>query len=210
MTMKLIGAGFGRTGTLSLKLALEQLGFTKCYHMMEVHQNEGHRAQWVRAARGEPVDWVKLFEGYQASCDWPSCNFWREQLACWPQAKVILTQRDPERWYESIMNTIWPITLENAASEDELVHEGADMVFEVVWDRIFGRRMEDRDHVISRYLEHNQLVRDSVPADRLLEFDPVQGWEPLCEFAGCEVPDTPYPSVNSTAQFHERWAAREK
>ena len=210
MSIKLIGAGFGRTGTLSLKNALEQIGFGKCYHMLEVYQNDGHRDEWVKAARGEAIDWVALFDGYQSSCDWPSCNFWREQLEVWPDAKVILTQRDPERWYTSVMNTIWQSSSEAASSDDPTIRAGADMAFEVIWDPIFDRRMDDKQHVIDCYLAHNQQVRDAVPADRLLEFDPAMGWEPLCAFTGVEVPDTPYPSVNSTAQFQERRAAMRK
>ena len=107
MGLEVIGAGFGRTGTLSLKLALEQLGFAQCYHMFEVMNHPEHVPLWRAAHRGEPTDWEALFAGYRAAVDWPSCNFWREQLDTWPDAKVILTQRDPERWYTSVMNTIW-------------------------------------------------------------------------------------------------------
>ena len=98
MTIEVIGAGFGRTGTLSLKIALEALGLDKCYHMMEVMRNESHAAQWRKAARGEAVDWDALYTGYRATVDWPSASFWRELRAVYPEAKVILTLRDSPRW----------------------------------------------------------------------------------------------------------------
>ena len=107
MGLKVIGAGFGRTGTLSLKFALEKLGFDKCYHMMEIPLVPEHIPLWRAAAAGQSVDWESLFEGYQAAVDWPSCNFWRQQLQVFPEAKVILTRRDPEQWYSSVMHTIW-------------------------------------------------------------------------------------------------------
>jgi len=108
MAIKVIGAGFGRNGTLSLKQALETLGFGKCYHMAEVFQHPEHVPVWRAAAHGKSVDWDAVFDGYQASVDWPSCSFWQEQMARYPDAKVVLSERDPERWYESVMNTIYP------------------------------------------------------------------------------------------------------
>jgi hypothetical protein len=107
MAIEVIGAGFGRTGTLSLKAALEKLGYDKCYHMLEVAGNEGHVDAWRALARGDSVDWDELFKGYKASVDWPSCNYWEAQLEHFPRARVILSQRDPQRWYDSVMNTIY-------------------------------------------------------------------------------------------------------
>ena len=207
MVMKVIGAGFGRTGTLSLKNALEQLGFNKCYHMMEVHKNPAHYDIWRQIGRGEPVDWEALFEGYQASVDWPSCNFWHEQLSVWPQAKVILSQRDPEKWYASIMNTIYAASSRAAASDDPQMRANATMAFELIWDGLFDGRMDDKTHVINTYLAHNEDVKNSVPADRLLTFDPAQGWPALCDFLGVRIPDVSFPSVNSTADFQARMKA---
>jgi hypothetical protein len=205
MTVKVVGAGFGRTGTLSLKYALEMLGFDKCYHMMEVQFHPEHVAIWRQAARGEPIDWHSLFDGYQATVDWPSCNFWREQLEAYPDAKVILSRRDPERWYESVMNTIWKVSRERPPSDDPRAKEGSAMAFEVIWDGVFDRRMDDKDHVISVYEAHNQAVIDELPADKLLVFEASQGWEPLCAFLDRPVPDQDYPRVNSSEEFTERW-----
>ncbi len=204
MALKVVGAGFGRTGTLSLKFALEQLGFDKCYHMMEVRFHPDHREAWAKAHRGEPIDWDALFEGYQASVDWPSCNLWREQLELFPEAKVILTLRDPERWYESVMNTIYPSTLDSLANDDPQVRAGGQWVNAIIWQRLFDGRMDDKAHVTDVFNRHNESVKSEVPADQLLVFEASEGWAPLCEFLGVPVPDTPYPRVNSTEDFNAR------
>ena len=203
--MKVIGAGFGRTGTLSLKHALEQLGFDKCYHMMEVHQNTDHVPHWRAAAKGDMPDWHTLFEGYQASVDWPACNYYRSQMEAFPEAKVLLSLRDPDRWYDSVMNTIWKFTKVAAASEEEAIRRSTYMAYEVIWDAVFDRRMDDKAHVIECYNRHNQTVIDTVPADRLLVFEASQGWAPLCQFLDVPVPDTEFPRVNSTEDFQAIW-----
>ncbi len=206
MPIRVIGAGFGRTGTLSLKQALEQLGFDKCYHMVEVFQNAHHLDLWMQATRGETVDWPELFSGYRASVDWPSCNFWELQLEAFPAAKVILSERDPERWYDSVMNTIYPSSLKARESGDPAMKAWVDMAFELIWDGTFHGRIEDREHAIDVYLAHNEYVKKQAPQDRLLVFEPSQGWEPLCDFLGCPVPDEPYPRVNTTEEFQARSA----
>jgi hypothetical protein len=204
MSIEVIGAGFGRTGTLSLKLALEKLGFDKCYHMMEVFQNQGHVDVWLEATRGEDVDWRTLFNGYRASVDWPSCNFWELQLQQFPDARVILSERDPERWYQSIMSTIYPSSVEARDRADPAEQPWVDMAFELIWDGTFHGRVEDKEHAIDVYQAHNAYVKKQAPEGRLLVFDPSQGWEPLCRFLDCPVPDEPYPRVNSTEEFQAR------
>ena len=208
MALKVVGAGFGRTGTLSLKLALEQLGFGPCYHMVEAVHHPQHMAPWRAAAAGRPVDWTALFAGYQATVDWPACNYWRQQIDTFPNAKVILTERNPELWHASIMNTIYPSS-ERARSKarqegDELALERSAMIYEVIWDGVFAGRMDDKDHVIRCYLAHNQRVKEAVPAERLLVFDSSAGWAPLCGFLGVAQPTQPYPNVNSTKEFRAR------
>ena len=143
MALQVIGAGFGRTGTLSLKNALEQLGFVKCYHMMEVREHPEHRATWQRIERGEEVDLNTLFAGYQASVDWPSCNYWEAQLAHWPAAKVILSLRDPEQWYTSVMNTIYPSSVAWRESADPAARAGVEMKT----SSLAGGRREVRGHL---------------------------------------------------------------
>jgi hypothetical protein len=105
LALSVIGAGYGRTGTLSLKYALEALGYRKCHHMLEVINNPGEDQRWLAASRGEDVDWDDLFEGYQAAVDWPSCHFYRQLAEHYPSAKVVLTVRDPRSWFESMSNT---------------------------------------------------------------------------------------------------------
>jgi hypothetical protein len=201
MSIEVIGAGFGRTGTMSLKLALERLGFAKCYHMSEVFQNPDHVAVWQQATRDEPVDWAALYQGYRASVDWPGCNFWEVQLKHYPAARVVLSERDPRRWYESVMSTIYPASLAARASDDPVIGRWADMAFELIWDGTFHGRIEDQEHAIDVYLAHNDYVRKQAPPGQLLVFEASEGWAPLCEFLGCPVPDEAYPRVNSTEEF---------
>lgn len=204
--LRVIGAGFGRTGTYSLKVALEQLGFGPTYHMAEVFQHLDHLPLWQAAGEGKPTDWERLLEGYQAAVDWPVSAFYRELMAAYPEAKVILTVRDAERWYESGRNTIFPGT--EGGSEvgaPPEMQEHKEMVRTVVWDGVFGGRVHDRDHALAVYQQHQQMVREQVPADRLLVYDVKQGWEPLCAFLGVPVPaGQEFPHLNDTASFNAR------
>ena len=204
MALDVVGAGFGRTGTLSLKLALEKLGFDKCYHMMEVAQNPGHHETWAAAHRGDAVDWDALFQGYRAAVDWPSCNLWEAQAAHWPGSRVLLSTRDPERWYESVMNTIYPSTLQACEADNEVIRGLGRWAVEHIWDRVFDGRMDDRAHCIDVFLRHEAHVKKTVPDDRLLVFEASQGWQPLCRFLDRPVPDEPYPRVNTTEDFRQR------
>lgn len=198
MSVKVIGAGFGRTGTTSLKFALEKLGFSKCHHMVEVFQNPHQAGQFIEASKGGTVDWDSVFDGYQATCDWPSCLFWRELSDYYPDAKVILSVRDPESWYRSMSETLIPIThamLENAEIPNR------DMVLEIFFRRTFSGNIDDKKHVLDVFERHNQMVRDTIPPERLLEFDAKEGWEPLCAFLGVPVPDEPYPKANAMEEM---------
>lgn len=201
MSLQVIGAGFGRTGTMSLKLALEQLGFDKCYHMLEVFEHPEHIPVWAAAHRGEAIDWNALYQGYRAAVDWPACNLWREQLAAFPDAKVILSTRDPQSWYESVMNTIYPSSTAAANSDEPGVREFGQWAVEIIWNRIFDGRMDDRDHVLAVYRQHVESVIAEAPADRLLVFEAAEGWAPLCGFLGVQQPDTDYPRTNTTEEF---------
>jgi hypothetical protein len=207
MAIEVIGAGFGRTGTLSLKQALEQLGFGRCYHMMEIFGLPSHPAIWRAANRGETVDWNALFEGFRSTVDWPSCNFWREQMRAYPDAKVILSLRDSDAWYDSVMNTIWKFSAMSLGTP-MAESEQSKMVFELIWDGKFQRRMDDKRHVIEVFERHNQDVIDSVPAEKLLVYRPGDGWDPLCRFLGVPVPATPYPRTNSTEEFAQMFSRR--
>jgi hypothetical protein len=200
MTLSVIGAGFGRTGTLSLKLALEQLGLGRCYHMMEVFQIPEAPQQWLDAAEGRPVDWNVVFQGFGATVDWPSATFYRQLADFYPKAKVILTLRDANAWFESTQATIFAHDFSQAPNE-----VWAKMAMRVVGD-LFEGRMHDRDKLISVYEQHNAEVQRVIPPERLLVYEVAEGWGPLCDFLGIAVPDGPLPKVNSREEFAARVA----
>lgn len=197
MSLNVVGAGLGRTGTMSLKLALDQLGLGPCYHMIEVFQNPAAPGWWEAAADGAP-DWPRIFEGYRSTVDWPSATFYRELADAYPEAKVILTVRDPAAWYASTQATIF-----NRDYTAPPANPFESMVRKVV-GRMFDLEMKDRDHVISVFERHNAQVRAAIPAERLLEYDVAQGWAPLCAFLGVDVPASPMPKANSTEEFLAR------
>lgn len=202
--MRVIGAGFGRTGTHSLKGALETLGFGPCYHMSEVFEHADHAALWTAAAAGETVDWDAVFADYHATVDWPSAAFYIRLMEAFPDAPVILTVRDPESWYESCMQTIYPASA--PGTDSELVANGnpmGAMIAAVVWNGTFHGRFRDRAYAVSVFQEHIREVQARVPAERLLVYEVKQGWEPLCRFLGVEVPATPFPHTNTTAEFQQ-------
>jgi hypothetical protein len=212
MAIDVIGAGFGRTGTLSLKFALETLGFDKCYHMMEVMLNEHHVELWRQAARLENVDWHALYQGYRATVDWPSASFWRELRLVYPDAKLILTLRDSEQWYTSVMNTIWKLSAtalpEGKRRGDPEMIERAMMSHEVIWNGVFGGRMDDKDHVIDCFERHNQEV-DRYSARRpALGVSPGRWLGAAMRVSEKPVPDSDYPRVNSTEEFSGIWKKR--
>jgi hypothetical protein len=201
MALKVIGSGLGRTGTLSLKLALEQLGFGPCHHMVEVFAHPQSIPLWVAAGAGKP-DWDAIFDGYQAMVDYPGCKFWRELMDHYPDAKVIHTQRDPDRWFESTQATIFA-----PGSGVDNPPEPMKEFFGMVTSEFTGR-LHDRDFMIDHFKAHSAKVIATVPKDRLLVYEAGQGWEPLCRFLGVPVPDAPYPQENSRADFQARVASR--
>jgi hypothetical protein len=214
MALEVIGAGFGRTGTMSLKVALETLGFGPCYHMTEVFTHPEHVELWRAAAQGKPLAWEQIFDGYRATVDWPGCAFWAELLQSYPDAKVILTVRDPNEWYESAYNTIYRIS--GAASSPvfylasllvpaaKRMKHAQRMIIEVVWQRDLDGRFEDRRYAIETFERHNEEVKQHVPAENLLVYEVREGWGPLCEFLGVEMPDEPFPHLNDSEVFKGR------
>jgi hypothetical protein len=208
MPLKVIGAGLGRTGTLSLKVALEELGFSKCYHMTEVFAHKGHSQVWDAAARGEPVDWEALFRGYQATVDWPGCNFYREFLRLYPETKVILTVRDPERWYDSARQTIYYARIAFPGWITPFVPRMKHlrrMFDRLIWDGTFEGRFEDKPYAIDVFNRHNEEAQRSVPPDRLLVYEVKEGWGPLCSFLGVPIPEgKPFPHLNDAQEFRSR------
>lgn len=200
--LDVIGAGFGRTGTLSLKVALELLGFGPCHHMDELARSTDQRRLWAKVVQDGAADWDAVYRGYRATVDWPGTRFWRQLTGHFSDAKVILTVRDPQQWYESVEDTIYRMV--SASATDPLLTEMQEVVRRVVWDGEFGGRFADAEHVIRTFNEHNDAVRREIPADRLLVMEIGQGWEPLCEFLGVPVPDEPFPRSNDRRTFRER------
>jgi len=196
MALDVIGAGLGRTGTTSLKLALEQLGFVRCHHMSELILHPEQAPLWERAATDQPVDWEEVLAGYRATTDWPACHFYKTLAALYPRAKVILTVRDPERWFESTQATIFKPEFLAATS----ARPNGGFVRDVLLS-VFDGRMHDRDHLIEVYERHNAEVRRTIAPERLLVYEVSQGWEPLCRFLGVPVPTGPFPRVNTTGDF---------
>lgn len=206
--MQVIGAGFGRTGTMSLKLALEQLGFQPCYHMYEVFAHPGHAEVWHEAAKGRPPDWREFLKDYRAAVDWPACHFWRELAEAFPEAKFLLTERDEDAWYKSMSQTIFEaMRMGDRFANDPVRGPQLRMARYVVEEKTFAGRM-DRDSALAVYRAHNEAVKRAFPRGKLLIYDVGEGWAPLCEFLGVGVPETPFPRTNSTDEFRERLFAQ--
>ena len=199
MALQVIGAGLGRTGTMTLKTALEMLGFVPCHHMVEVFAHMEQAPFWLRAAKGEAVDWEEFFARYNASVDWPSAHFYAQLAERYPDAKVILTRRDPQRWYESMSETILKAM---AASGDGPAPDDHPMRFAdiIIAEKTFGRDFSAAS-VIAAFERHNAEVQRVIPADRLLVFEAAQGWAPLCDFLGVAAPAVDFPRTNSREEF---------
>ena len=208
MTLSVIGAGLGRTGTLSLKHALERLGFGRCYHMYEVLGRPQDDPVWLAATRGEDVDWDALFEGFGAAVDWPVAAFWRELSEHYPDARFVLSIRDPRSWHESVMNTIYQAMSSPLERDDADARVHRAMTRELILERTFGGRLADPTHAIAVYERHNPAVMETLPAERLLVYETGAGWEPLCRFLGRPIPDEPYPHSNTRREFNERRSSR--
>lgn len=197
MALKVIGAGLGRTGTLSLKLALEHLGLGPCYHMTEVIADLPRNVPlWIAAGRGAP-DWEAVFAGFASTADYPGCMFWRQLVAAYPDAKVILTLRDPDKWFESASATVF-------SPEHRAMFEGEPMMADFFAATVFDDledRLGDRTRMVDYFNAWNQAVIAEVPPERLLVYRAGDGWEPLCAFLGVPVPPEPYPRVNSREEM---------
>jgi hypothetical protein len=189
-------------------MALEELGFVKCYHMLEVFTHPEHVPVWDTAARGKPVDWESLFRGYAATVDWPGCNFYADYLRLYPDAKVILTVRDPERWYDSALRTIYYVRNAFPAWARLLnprMRGFTRMLDRLVWVGMFRGEFEDKWLALEVFHAHNEHVKRTVPPDRLLVYEVKEGWGPLCAFLGVPVPEgKPFPHVNDGEEFRAR------
>jgi hypothetical protein len=208
--MKVIGAGFGRTGTTSLKVALADLGLGPCYHMKELIANPQHAHFWTAALDGAQVDWKAFFADYQSTVDWPGCHFYRQLMAEYPDAKVLLSVRDPEAWYESCRNTIFKITqVFPVALARKLMPwlpfaAPGRIASRMIWQQTFDNRFADKAYALEVFHRHIEEVKQYVKPERLLVFDVKEGWEPLCRFLEVPVPkDKPFPRLNDTQEFQQ-------
>jgi hypothetical protein len=196
MALRVIGAGFGRTGTDSMREALTLLGVGPCHHMFEVTENPVMKARWRAFMVSGVPDWESLFEGYASAVDWPAAHYWRELMDVYPEAKVILTWRPAEDWWASFERTI----LRHYRNAEDRASVGVRIV-----EKVFGDRIGDRDHAIALYDENMRRVTGEVPPERLLVFRAGDGWEPLCAFLGVPVPEMPYPHRNTQADMEQRF-----
>jgi hypothetical protein len=210
MPLKVIGAGYPRTGTYSLKLALEQLGFGPCHHMAEILQHPEQATLWARAFSGDPIDWDEVLAGYNSSTDAPSCFMAVELADRYPDAKVILGIRSAESWWESAQATIM-----SDANRERMSRAPSASLIEPMMLAMRKRLGADnegpsldpqrpaRESAMAAFDRHNERISSTIPAERLLIFEAGQGWGPLCEFLGVPVPDAPYPKTNTRGEFHE-------
>lgn len=196
MSLRVVGAGLGRTGTLSLKAALERLLGAPCYHMAEVFPRPEHVDVWTAAFKGQPPDWKKFFTGYAAEVDWPACAFWFELAEAFPRAIILLSTRDSsETWWNSANETIF---------------RGMGMAPPSPWKTMVTAMFSNfadpsnKRAAIAAYEKHNADVRARAPKSRLVEYQPGDGWEPLCKALGVPVPNEPFPHTNTREEFIER------
>lgn len=199
--LRVVGAGLGRTGTSSLKLALEQLLGAPCYHMRELHRNPAHIPLWHGAALGRPPDWRAMLSGYAATVDWPAASFWPELSAAFPDTLVLLSLRDGRDWWNSAHATILSDTNLRRPR-----HDGWREMWNAMMAARFTTRLQDRDACIAAFDRHNQAVRRGIPPRRLLQWRAGDGWEPLCRALALPVPDRPFPHENSRIEFQEEMA----
>ncbi len=202
MTISVIGTGVGRTGTYSLKLAINQLDLGPCHHMDEVlYKMPAQVPLWAAAVSGEP-DWTKIFDGYQSAVDWPTACFFRELIQQFPSAKFVLTQRDPEKWADSFGATIYKLLAGRDQAPPEM-RDWLEMANNVITKTGFPAGL-DREGLIDSFIAHNDAVKEAIPAAQLLLFEVKQGWEPLCDFLSVPVPAEAFPRTNHREEFWDR------
>lgn len=202
MALEIIGSGFGRTGTRSLKDAIETLGFGPCHHMAEVFANPEQVNHWQAVAEGRSVDLDEVFAGYRSQIDWPGAHLWREAVLAFPEAKVIHSVRPADKWWSSFSRTIGKLlvhyrTIPLPPHMVTMTKAAEDFIGQ----QTFGGKWLDKDTAIAAFHRREAEVRATVPADRLLVFDVADGWEPLCAFLGRPVPDEPFPNRNHADDF---------
>ena len=201
MTLAVIGSGFGRTGTASLKRALGILAFGPCHHMEDVFGDPAQVIQWRAFVEGEQVDWGEVFNGYRSQVDWPGALAWRELASAYPDAKIIHSVRPDDAWWASFSSTIGKLlTNYQTLSLPGHVTAMLDVMHEALEDT-FRCPLTDREGILAAYRRRTEEVRAHIPRERLLVFDVAEGWEPLCAFLKVPIPQEPFPRTNSTREF---------
>jgi hypothetical protein len=199
--IKVICAGLPRCGTTSLKMALEVLGFDKCYHATEYFNNYiKHDPYWIKVYSGEEIEWDEVFEGYQSCADFPACYCYKALSQYYPDAKIILNIRSAESWYDSMSNTIFKMMKEELPE----CFKNATDIEEKYFEKEFGNEnIHNKDFMVNWYNERVSKIINEFPEERLLIFELSQGWEPLCKFLNTPIPNMPFPKLNSTEEFHK-------
>jgi hypothetical protein len=208
MQLRVVGAGLGRTGTASLKKALERLTGGPCYHMFELLEHPQSLPLWHAIVRGESEDWDTLMDGYTASVDWPAASYWPELSAANPDAIVLLSSRaSPEKWWASMEKTIVAALTMDLPPDSEGVAAHRAMVLDM-FERRFTPDWREPQAAMAAYERHNERVRAEVPPERLVDWQPGDGWEPICAALGVAVPSDPFPHENDSEAFHDNLASR--
>jgi hypothetical protein len=203
MALSVICAGFGRTGTMSIKMALEKLGLGPCHHMEEVMKNPSQLPNWQAAADGHQVDWNDVFAGYNSAVDWPTAHYWRELADVYPNSKILLSVRPVDRWWDSFSGTIKKILEIRDTIPDEYPRCVSDMAYKIIAEQTFKGTMDDKSVVLAQYQKRIDDVKQTIPKNRLLIFDVTEGWVPLCNFLNLPIPSGDFPRSNSKEEFWE-------
>lgn len=215
MSIEILGTGLGRTGTFTLKLALEHLGFGRCYHMSELFQKPEGLYFFNKAEKGEMVKWNKLFEGYKSAVDYPVARYFRQLSEYYSDAKIIHTLRDPHEWYESAYKTIF---MANNLPVKRILKFASLYMFSkeirrrlpvLIYNRKlmkleFGTNLKDKKKIIAKFESHTENVIKKIPSKRLLLFNPSDGWKPLCNFLGAKIPEANFPFSNTFEEFLQK------
>ena len=206
MTIHVIGAGFGRTGTLSIKHALEHLNLGPCHHMEDVFHNPVQLPIWQAALNGQAMDWQQALAGYRSTIDWPTTHFWNDLAEAFPEARVLLSVRPVESWWRSFSQTIKPLLERRKQIPDEHIQAVLEMAYQMIAEQGFNGDMS-QTNAMAVYQQRIDQVRQNIPAERLLEYDVSQGWGPLCDFLKLPVPDIDFPRYNSGREFWKTFGA---
>ena len=202
MGLEVIGSGFGRTGTMSLKAALEKLGFGPCHHMAELIEDPARLPPWRAALRGETPDWDAVFADYRSAVDWPAAHYWRALADRYPDAKIVHTTRDPDRWWTSFQDTVGAVIRKAGMGPGcEEMRNVPELIHEMAVRQTFRSTVDDKAAAVAALEARDAEVRAFPDPDRVLVFDVREGWGPLCAFLGVDAPDGPFPHANSTDDF---------